>query len=160
MMPISNANSMLRGGSSPLFLTPAGRRRLAARRNELEELARALLRRLADGNADEVTAVEFGRTSDEIVRLAAALQAARSVEELPPDPRCVVLGDTVTVYFPDGDSDRYVIVDPVEAPLDDRRIASDSPLGRALLGRRVGEVVEVEAPGGRYRCRIESAERR
>jgi transcription elongation factor GreA len=71
-----------------------------------------------------------------------------------------VLGDTVNVYFPDGESDRYIIVDPLEAPLDDRRISSDSPLGRALLGRHVGEVVEVHAPDGRCRCRIESAERR
>jgi len=159
-MSTSSPDSTLERDPAGLFLTPAGRQRLAARRAELETLARTLLDRLADGNADEITAVTYGRASKEIVRLTAALEGARSVEELTPDPRCVVLGDTVAVYFPDGEASRYVIVDPLEAPFDDRRISSDSPLGRALLGRHVGEVVEVEAPGGRYRCRIESAERR
>ena len=82
------------------------------------------------------------------------------MDELPPDSCCVALGDTMTLCYPDGESGRDVIVDPLEAPLADRRISSDSPLGRALLGRHVGEVVEVDVPGGRYRCRIESAERR
>lgn len=159
-MSTSSPDSTLEGDPAALFLTPAGRQRLAARRAELETLARTLLEQLADGNADDITAVTYGRASDEIVRLTAALEAARSVEELTPDPRCVVLGDTVTVYFPDGETGRYVIVDPLEAPLDDQRISSGSPLGRALLGRHVGEVVEVGAPGGRYRCRVESAERR
>jgi transcription elongation factor GreA len=159
-MSTSSADSTLERDPARLFLTPAGRQRLAARRAELESLARTLLRRLADGDVDDITAVAYGRASDEIVRLTAALKAARSVEELSPDPRCVVLGDTVAVYFPDGETARYLIVDPLEAPFDDRRISSDSPLGRALLGCHVGEVVEVDAPGGRYRCRVESAERR
>ncbi|MEW6473830.1 MAG: GreA/GreB family elongation factor [Actinomycetota bacterium] len=160
MMPTSSPDSTLEGDPAGLFLTPAGRESLAARLAELETLARTLLRQLADGNADDITAVTYGRATEEIVRLTAALEAARSVEELPPDPRCVVLGDTVTVGYPDGEASRYVIVHPLEAPVEERRISSDSPLGRALLGRHVGEVVEVDAPGGRYRCRIESAERR
>ena len=159
-MPPSSPDSTLESEPVGLFLTPAGRERLAARLAELEALARTLLRQLADGNADDITAVTYGRAAEEIVRLTAALKAARSVDELPPDSCCVVLGDTVILGYPDGESGRYVIVDPLEAPVEDRRISSDSPLGRAVLGRHVGEVVEVDAPGGRYRCRIESAERR
>ena len=49
---------------------------------------------------------------------------------------------------------RYLVVDPIEAPLDDVRISVESPLAQALIGRRVGEQVEVDAPAGRYRCRI------
>lgn len=159
-MSTSSVESALKRRQPALFLTPAGRDQVAARRAELEELVRQLLRQLAGGDADDLTGVEYRRASEEIIRLAAALQGARSVDELPSDPRSVVLGDTVTVSFPDGETDRYVVVDPLEAPLDDRWISSDSPLGRALLGRRVGEVVEVAAPGGRYRCGIDSAERR
>ncbi len=159
-MPTSSPDSTLDGDPAGLFLTPAGRQRLAARLAELETLAQTLLRQLADGNTDDITAVTYGRAAEEIVRLTAALKAARSVDELPADSCCVVLGDTVTLCYPDGESGRYVIVDPLEAPVEDRRISSDSPLGRAVLGRHVGEVVEIDAPGGRYRCRIESAERR
>jgi len=158
-MSTSSPDSTLDGDRGELFLTPAGRQRLAARRAELETLARTLLERLADGNVDDTTAVTYRRASEEFVRLTAALEGARSVEELTPDSHHVVLGDTVTACFPDGETGRYVIVDPLEAPFDERRISSDSPLGRALLGCHVGEVVEVDAPGGRYRCRVESADR-
>lgn len=159
-MSTSSPDSTLDGDTAGLFITPAGRQRLSARLAELETLAQTLLLQLADGNSDEITAVTYGRASEEIVRLRAALKAARSVEELAPNSNRVVLGDTVTLAYPDGESGRYVIVDPLEAPVEDRRISSGSPLGRAVLGRHVGEVVEVDAPGGRYRCRIESAERR
>jgi transcription elongation GreA/GreB family factor len=66
----------------------------------------------------------------------------------------VELGDEVTVEFDAGETERFLLVDPVEAPLDQLRISVESPLARALLGRPVGEEVEVRAPGGRYRCRI------
>ena len=42
----------------------------------------------------------------------------------------------------------------------DGRISAESPLGRALLGRHVGEAVEVAVPGGSYRCTILTASRR
>ena len=39
------------------------------------------------------------------------------------------------------------------------RVSSLSPLGQALLGRRIGDEVDVPAPGGHYRCVIKSATR-
>jgi hypothetical protein len=53
-----------------------------------------------------------------------------------------------------GETERFLLVDPVEAPLDQVRISAESPPARALLGRPVGEQVEVKALSGRYRCRI------
>ena len=159
MRMTSGSHSAVERDSSALFLTPAGREALTARIRQLEALVETLLARQAEGNAEDLTGVEYQRASDEIVRLRAALKAARPVEDLPADPRTVVLGDTVAVSLLEGGTDCYVIVDALEAHFDDRRISSDCPLGRALLGRRVGEVVEVDAPGGRYRCLIESAYR-
>jgi Transcription elongation factor, GreA/GreB, C-term len=66
-------------------------------------------------------------------------------------------GDAVEIAG--GSPERFLIVHPVEAPLDDTRISAHSPLARALLGRRIGDDVEVHAPGGAYRCRILAAER-
>jgi transcription elongation factor GreA len=66
----------------------------------------------------------------------------------------VELGDEVTVEFTAGETERFLLTDPVEAPLDQLRISVESPLAQALLGRRVGEQVEVQAPAGPYRCRI------
>jgi hypothetical protein len=50
--------------------------------------------------------------------------------------------------------ERFRLVHPLEAFLDDERISAESPLARALLGRAIGETVSVEAPAGRYRVRI------
>ena len=91
----------------------------------------------------------------ELARLTRILGQAMTTDELPPeDPGIVELGDEVVVEFAAGDTERFLVVDPIEAPLDDVRISVESPLAQALVGRRVGEQVEVNAPAGRYRCRI------
>ena len=95
------------------------------------------------------------RGAAELAHLHSILGQAITTEDLPPErPGVVELGDEVTVEFDAGETERFLLVDPVEAPLDQVRISVESPLARALLGRPVGEQVEVEAPGGRYRCRI------
>ena len=91
----------------------------------------------------------------ELARLNEILALAITTEELPPElPGVVELGDEVLVEFAADEVERFLLVDPVEAPLDDVRISVESPLAKAVLGRRVGEQVEVDAPSGRYRCRI------
>ena len=47
----------------------------------------------------------------------------------------------------DGDVE-FRIVDRAEADAIAERVSADSPLGRALLGRRVGDLVSFRAPGG------------
>ena len=97
----------------------------------------------------------YARGAAELAQLHSILGQAITTEELPPEELGVVeLGDEVTVEFAAGDTERFLLVDPVEAPIDQVRISVESPLARALLGRPVAEQVEVEAPGGRYRCRI------
>ena len=97
----------------------------------------------------------YARGVAELAQLNSILGQAITTEDLPPEqPGVVELGDEVTVEFAPGETERFLLVDPVEAPLDQLRISVESPLARALLGRRAGEQVEVQAPGGRYRCRI------
>ena len=91
----------------------------------------------------------------ELARLNEILAQAITTEELPPEqPGVVELGDEVLVEFAADETERFLLVDPVEAPLDQLRISVESPLAQAVLGRRVGEQVEVQAPAGRYQCRI------
>ena len=60
----------------------------------------------------------------------------------------VVFGATVTV-LDDGDKkQRYQIVGMTEADARQGRISYDSPLGRALIGKQVGDEVEVTVPSG------------
>lgn len=50
----------------------------------------------------------------------------------------------------------YTIVSPHEMNLQEGKISCKSPIGMALMGRKVGEVVDVNAPSGIFQLRIES----
>ena len=60
----------------------------------------------------------------------------------------VVFGATVTLADEDDKKVKYQLVGQVEADARDGRISFNSPLGRALIGRQVGEDVEVSTPSG------------
>ena len=60
----------------------------------------------------------------------------------------VVFGATVTLVDEDEKKVRYQLVGQVEADAKDGRISYNSPLGRALIGRQVGDEVEVSTPSG------------
>ena len=60
----------------------------------------------------------------------------------------IVFGATVTLKDEDDKKVRYQLVGQVEADAKDGRISYNSPLGRALIGRQVGEEVEVSTPSG------------
>ncbi len=69
----------------------------------------------------------------------------------------VMVGVKVTVKV-NGDQKAYDIVGEWEADPMAQKISPDSPLGRALFGRKVGETVEVEAPAGKILYQILSIE--
>jgi transcription elongation factor GreA len=60
----------------------------------------------------------------------------------------VVFGATVTLVDEDDKKVKYQLVGQVEADAKDGRISYNSPLGRALIGREVGDEVEVSTPSG------------
>ena len=67
----------------------------------------------------------------------------------------VRVGDWVTVSEEGYDEDeRYHLVGAAEADPTEGRISNESPLGKALLGAKVGDVVRVKAPGGITEFRV------
>jgi transcription elongation factor GreA len=60
----------------------------------------------------------------------------------------VVFGATVTLIGEDDKKVKYQVVGQVEADASHGRISYNSPLGRALIGREVGDEVEVSTPSG------------
>lgn len=60
----------------------------------------------------------------------------------------IKLGSSVKVNTPDG-NEEFTLVGEWEADPKERKISHESPLGKALLGKKVGETVEVEAPAGK-----------
>ena len=61
----------------------------------------------------------------------------------------ISLGSTVKVYDEEFEEElEYVIVGSTEADLDLGKISDESPVGKALMGKKVGEVAEAILPGG------------
>jgi transcription elongation factor GreA len=64
------------------------------------------------------------------------------------DAAAVSFGSTATVTDSDGIEEKYTIVGSPEARPTQGRISNESPVGRALMGRRVGDKVSVKVPSG------------
>ena len=155
-------NRTVFGASSPadgVVLTRAGRRKLEARIRDLETAVNDLRAVLEDAERSIETVEALQRTTLELEHLRAVVENAHSVEETDDDTRIVELGDSVRIRLDDGHEETYVVVHSAEAAADDQWISFESPLGRALLGRRVGDTVDVSVPTGSYRCTILSARR-
>lgn len=60
----------------------------------------------------------------------------------------------VTIQEGENDPEMYTIVGPAEANPREGRISNESPLGRALLDHRAGDVVKVDAPAGSFMVKI------
>jgi transcription elongation factor GreA len=142
-------------GAAPPILTREGKRLLTERAHALRG---EVLPRLRAAERDGRVDAEYERAVDELRRLAWLIDHATVAEDLAGEPAVVELGTTVTVRDGQGVMEQFLIVHPVEAPLDDLRISVRSPLAQALLGHRVGEEVDVAAPSGPYTCRIVAVE--
>ena len=71
----------------------------------------------------------------------------------------VQLGSTVRFVEEDGPEETYRIVGPAESDPKAGKVSNESSIGKALLGRKAGEEVNVETPaGGSYRIRITAVE--
>ena len=66
----------------------------------------------------------------------------------------VRLGSKVTVSDASGEQEEYTIVGSAEADPRHGFISNESPVGRALLGKRVGEETDVVAPGGSFTLKV------
>jgi len=67
------------------------------------------------------------------------------------------VGSVVTVDF-DGEDEEYTIVGAIEAKPSEGKISNESPIGRALMGRKAGDRTVVETPGGRTSLTIKAVE--
>ena len=87
------------------------------------------------------------QTLENIIQNASIIEATH-------DHQKVSLGSTVTVLNHKGDRENYTIVGSAEADPKAGRISNESPVGQALLGKGVGDEVQVNAPAGVLRWTI------
>ncbi|KGR74492.1 transcription elongation factor GreA [Ureibacillus sinduriensis] len=99
---------------------------------------------------------EQGFVEGRITTIESMLRNALIIEESG-ESDVVTLGKTVSfVELPDGDEEEYTIVGSAEADPFEGRISNDSPIARALLGRKVDDIVKLTTPGGDMEVRIVS----
>ncbi|PAE38545.1 transcription elongation factor GreA [Bacillus sp. 7884-1] len=90
-----------------------------------------------------------------------------TLENMIRNAKIIVEGDTVTdsvtlgrsvtfVELPNGDEETYTIVGSAEADPFEGKISNDSPIARSLIGKKVGDQVSVQTPGGEMSVRIVS----
>ena len=89
-----------------------------------------------------------------IKKLEAIVDNVEIIEEVKTD--AVGLGNTVKISYIDDedDLDEYKIVGSQEADPFESKISNESPIAKALMGHKVGDVVSVESPNGNYEIKI------
>ncbi len=90
-----------------------------------------------------------GRVSE----LETLLSKAKVIKKKNGKQTSVSVGSTVTVHI--GRTKHvYQIVGEWEANPKEKKISEDSPLGKALLGKKIGEEIEVDAPAGKIKYKV------
>jgi transcription elongation factor GreA len=97
---------------------------------------------------------EQGFVEGRILEIDRIIKSAKIIHHEDVNLDFVEVGNEVRVQLQDGSEEHYTIVGSAEANPSEWRISNESPMGQALLGKRVGDDVEVEAPAGLLKLRI------
>ena len=135
-------------------------RRLKAERPEIVEAIEAAR---AHGDLSENAEYHAAKERQGQIEATIADLEDRLSRALVIDPKSlsghkVVFGATVTLLDEDEKKVKYQLVGQVEADANHGRISYNSPLGRALIGRQVGDEVEVSTPSGERYYEIKKIE--
>ncbi len=139
-----------------VFLTDDGRRRALAQLEFLRTVRRAEVAQylhdakesgdVVDNAAYEDAKNEQARLEGRILDLEQLLATAKTINRTPTD--VVSLGSIARLHTPDDREYCYTIVGAFEAKPSAGLISNESPVGKALLGHKVGDLVIVSTPGG------------
>jgi transcription elongation factor GreB len=149
----------------PNYLTPEGAKKLQAELNQLLNVDRAkvvaeVAEAAAQGDRSENAEYIYGkkklREIDRRIRFITKRLDAAVVVKQDTTHGEVRFGARVEVEDENGKTSRYLIVGPDEASPSDGRISFQSPLGRALMKRKVGDVVSVARPAGEIEIEIKA----
>jgi len=148
----------------PGYITPEGYRRFEEEADRLwnvdrPKMAKAVQVAAAEGDRSENAEYQYSKQRlaaiDRRLRfLGRRLKVLTIVDEKPPDDGRVYFGSWVTIEHRNGQSETYRIVGPDEIDANKKWISMDSPMGRSLLSREVGDEITVRRPKGEVTCEI------
>ncbi len=99
---------------------------------------------------------ELAFTEGRILTLENMINNAIIIDDAKGERDTVEVGATVTVKNQDAKTTQYTITGSAEADPAQGKISNASPIGKSLLGKKVGEVTEVNAPSGKIKLEIVS----
>jgi transcription elongation factor GreA len=147
----------------PSFLTRQGHEKLQEELEYLrtvkrQEVANRLHEAMEGGELIEDAEYEAAKNEQAFVEgriqeLEILLANARIIEDTGKKDT-VQVAAKVTIQEEGNEPETYVIVGPAEANPRQGRISNESPLGRALMDHRAGDLVKVDAPGGAFTVRV------
>ena len=150
--------------SKSKYATPEGARRLRAELDALwlverPAVTKAVSEAAAMGDRSENAEYIYGkrrlREIDRRVRhLRQRLDGLKVVAGPPSDRNRAFFGAWVTIEDAQGSVRRHRIVGPDEFDREPGYLSMDAPLGRVLLGKRIGDEIEVRLPGGVLAARV------
>jgi transcription elongation factor GreB len=148
----------------PGYITREGYRRFEEEAERLwqverPKMAKAVQVAAAEGDRSENAEYQYSKQRlaaiDRRLRfLGQRLKVLTIVDEKPPDDGRVYFGSWVTIEDEDGQGATYRIVGPDEIDAQRQWISMDSPVGRSLLSREVGDEVVLRRPKGEVTCEI------
>lgn len=122
------------------------------------EVINALKEARALGDLSENAEYDAARTEqaeveNRIIELEAMMEKAMIIKDVDTDK--VSVGTKVKVkYVEDSDTEIYSIVGSNEADPFENKISNESPIAKAIIGHKKGDIVEVESPNGKYKIEI------
>jgi transcription elongation factor GreA len=154
---------MLEMAKEEILLTAAGFAELEEELNDLRvnkraENVQAIKEARSHGDLSENS--EYDAARDEQAKIEARIQELEYKLEHATiidnkDKSTVNVGCAVTLlYVDDNEEDEYSIVGSLEADPFENKISNESPIGSAIIGRKVGDVVDVAANGSSYQVKI------
>ena len=146
-----------------LYLTEEGLEEIKKELDELKlvkrpEVINALKDARAQGDLSENAEYDAARSEQAIVEsrikeLEVMLERAVVITKVETD--VVSIGTKVTLeYVDDDDTEEYSIVGSQEADPFTNKISNESPIAKAIMGLKVGSVVSVDSPNGKYDVKI------
>jgi len=91
---------------------------------------------------------------DKIGKLETSINNAKIINKQKINCNVVQLGCTVTLKLSSSEQREFQIVDEIEADPSQNKISHISPIGQALLGKKINQEIEVEAPIGKISYKI------
>ena len=130
------------------------------RTQKRQEVAQRLKEAIAQGDLSENSEYDAAKeeqafVESRIITLENMIRNAKIIDAANQDKNVVNVGSKVTIEEqPDGDRETYTIVGSAESDPASFKISNESPIGKELIGKKVGEIVNVSTPSGTIQFKI------